>query len=71
MAVLSEPVIAWRDCEHGPTPVTAMQSESSVLWAIKTPEGKVLDVLANAQFASCDEWLAAAKVRWRELRPAG
>jgi len=71
VSVLAEPVIGWRDCEHGPTPITAMQSENNVLWAIKTPDGKVLDLAANARFASSDEWLAAAMIRWNEIKAAG
>ena len=71
VAVLAEPVIAWRDCEHGPAPITAMQSESNAHWAIKTPGGAVLDVVANARFSSSDDWLAAARVRWEEIKAAG
>jgi len=71
VAVLTEPVIAWRDCEPGPAPITAMQSEKNALWAIKIPGGAVLDVVANARFASSDEWLAAARVRWEEIKAAG
>ena len=71
VAVLSEPIIGWRDCEHGPAPITAMQSENNVLWAIKTPGGDVLDVVANARFASSDEWLVAARARWKEIKAAG
>ena len=71
VAVLSEPIIGWRDCEHGPAPITAMQSENNVLWAIKTPGGDVLDVVANARFASSDEWLVSAGARWKEIKAAG
>jgi len=71
IGVLAEPVIAWRDCEHGPAPITAMQSENNVLWAIKTPGGEVLDVVANARFASSEEWLTAARIRWNEIKAAG
>jgi hypothetical protein len=71
VSALAEPVIGWRDCEHGPMPITAMQSENNVLWAIKTPDGKVFDLVANARFASGDEWLAAAKIRWNEIKAAG
>lgn len=71
VSVLAEPVIAWRDCEHGPTPITAMQSENNVLWAVKTPYGDVLDIAANERYATSDAWLAAAKLRWREIKGAG
>jgi len=71
IGVLVEPVIAWRDCEHGPAPITAMQSENNVLCAIKTPGGEVLDVVANARFASSEEWLTAARIRWNEIKAAG
>lgn len=70
VSVLSEPVIAWRDCEHGPAPITAMQSENNLLWAIKSPDGDVLDVVANARFASSADWLAAARLRWSEIKAA-
>ena len=70
VSVLAEPVIGWRDCEHGPAPITALQSETNVFWAIKTPDGKVFDVMANERFASSDEWLAAARLRWNELKAA-
>ncbi len=71
VSVLAEPVIGWRDCEHGPTPITATQSENNVFWAIKTPDGKIFDLVANARFASSDEWLAAARIRWNEIKAAG
>jgi hypothetical protein len=73
VSVFAEPVIGWRDCEHGPTPITVMQSERNVLWAIKIPDGRVLDALTNERFASSDDWLAAAKERWRAIKaaPAG
>ena len=71
VAILAEPIIAWRDCEHGPAPITVMQSENNILWAIKTPGGAVLDVVANARFASSDEWLMAARLRWKEIKAAG
>ena len=71
VAVLTEPVIAWRDCEHGPAPITALQSENNVLWARKTPGRAVFDVVANARFSSSDDWLAAARVRWEEIKAAG
>ena len=31
LSLLPEPVIGWRDCEHGPAPITAMQSEKNML----------------------------------------
>jgi hypothetical protein len=70
VSLFAEPVIGWRDCEHGPLPITAMQSENNVLWAIKNPDGRVFDVEANERFASSDEWLAAAKDRWCAIKAA-
>jgi hypothetical protein len=68
VSILAEPIVAWRDCERGPTPITVMQSEKNILWAIKTPDGEAFDVATNRRFVSDEEWLASARLRWRELR---
>jgi hypothetical protein len=70
VSLFAEPVIGWRDCEQGPMPITVMQSENNVLWAIKASDGRVFDVTRNERFPSSDEWLAAAKERWREIKAA-
>jgi hypothetical protein len=70
VSLFAEPVIGWRDCEQGPMPITVMQSENNILWAIKTPDGRVFDITSNERFPSSDEWLAAAKKRWREIKSA-
>lgn len=67
-SILAEPIIGWRDCEHGPAPITVMQSENNLLWAIKTPDGEAFDVVMNRRFTSGEEWLASARLRWRELK---
>lgn len=70
VSLCAEPVIAWRDCEHGPLPITAMQTENNVFWAIKSPDGRVFDVVEDKRFASDDKWLAAAKERWFAAKAA-
>lgn len=37
VSVLAEPVIGWRDCEHGPTPITATQSENNAFFGRLRP----------------------------------
>ena len=37
VSALAEPVIGWRDCEHGPMPITAMQSKTMFFGRLRPP----------------------------------